>query len=268
MPKVRVGDIQMHYVEAGAGEPLVLIMGLGGDHLAWGFQIPAFARSHRVIVFDNRGAGETDQPDRPYTIKLMAEDTVGLLDALGIDRVHLAGASMGGMIAQEVALNHSHRVRSLQLHCTLARPDAYLRALTQTWRNVRSELSREASLRAIAVWLFAPETWNARPELVEMVIQTGLATPHPQTLTGFLRQTEAVLGHDTLERLREIRCPTLVSVADEDIMVPPRFAREIAARVAGAEFRTIPGAGHLYFMEVPELFNAMCLDFLRKAGDR
>jgi pimeloyl-ACP methyl ester carboxylesterase len=175
---------------------------------------------------------------------------------------------MGGMIAQEVALNHSHRVRSLQLHCTLARPDAYLRALTQTWRNVRSELSREASLRAIAVWLFAPETWNARPELVEMVIQTGLATPHPQTLTGFLRQTEAVLGHDTLERLREIRCPTLVSVADEDIMVPPRFAREIAARVAGAEFRTIPGAGHLYFMEVPELFNAMCLDFLRKAGDR
>src|SRR4051812_47983448 len=99
MPKVRVNDIEMYYVEAGAGDPLVLVMGFGGDHLAWGFQMPAFAARHRVIAFDNRGAGQTDTPDAPYTIRMMADDTVGLMDRLGIDRAHVLGVSMGGMIA-------------------------------------------------------------------------------------------------------------------------------------------------------------------------
>jgi 3-oxoadipate enol-lactonase len=266
MPHVKVGDIQMHYVEAGEGEPVVLVMGLGGDHLAWGFQVPFLATSYRVIAFDNRGAGQTDQPDTPYTIRGMARDTVGFLDALNIERAHVVGASMGGMIAQEIALNDPHRVRSLQLHCTLARPDAYMRALVQAWRVVRSELSREASLRALALWFFAAETWEARPDFVEMIIETSLTNPYPQSLPGFLRQTEAILGHDTLDRLTAIRCPTLVSVGEEDILVPPRFAREIAARIPGASLVSIPAAGHLYFMEAAEAFNAMCLGALRASG--
>jgi pimeloyl-ACP methyl ester carboxylesterase len=266
MPHVRVGDIQMHYVEAGAGEPVVLVMGLGGDHLAWGFQIPVLAASYRVIAFDNRGAGQTDQPDAPYTIRGMARDTVGLLDGLGIERAHVVGVSMGGMIAQEMALNHPERVRSLQIHCSLARPDAYMRALVEAWRVVRTELSREASLRALALWFFAADTWAARPDFVEMTIQMSLTNPYPQSLTGFLRQTDAILGHDTLDRLETIRCPTLVSVGVEDILVPPRFAREIAARIRGAELVTIPDAGHLYFMEAADAFNAICLDALRASA--
>jgi len=264
MPRVRVGDIDLHYVEQGEGDPLLLVMGFGGDHLAWALQLPAFAARHRVIAFDNRGVGQTDAPDIPYTTRMMAGDALGLLDALDIERAHVLGVSMGGMIAQELALNHPGRVRTLQLHCTYARPDAYIQALVEAWRRIRMAFDHEQSLRTIALWLFAPATYDERPEFVEMLLQSALANPHPQSITGFLRQGDAVRGHDTLERLDKIRCATLVSVAEEDILVPPRFSRELAARIPGAELRTVPGAGHVYFWERPEIFNEMCLDFIAR----
>ncbi len=253
-------------MEAGAGDPLVLVMGFGGDHLAWGLQIPAFAAKYRVIAFDNRGVGQSGAPDLPYSTAMMADDTAGLLDALGIERAHVCGVSMGGMIAQEIALRHPGRVRTLQLHATLGRPDAYMRALVEGWRKTRIALGREDALRVIALWLFAPRTYEERPEFVELVLQNAIANPHPQSLTGFLRQGDAVLGHDTLERLEQLRCPTLVSVADQDILVPPRFSHAIAQRVPGAELKTIADAGHAYMWEAPEAFNAMCLEFLARRG--
>jgi pimeloyl-ACP methyl ester carboxylesterase len=264
MPTVRVRDIEMFYVEAGVGDPLVLVMGFGGDHLAWGLQIPALAAAYRVIAFDNRGVGQTDAPDIPYSTAMMADDTAALLDKLGIDRAHLCGVSMGGMIAQELALRHPGRVRTLQLHATLARPDAYMRALGDTWRDLRPKLGREEWLRTLALWLFAPATFAERPEVVEMLIANALANPHPQSLTGFLRQGDAVREHDTLERLGEIGCPTLVSVAEHDVLVPPRFSHEIAHRIRGAELKTLAGAGHAYMWERPEAFNALSLDFLAR----
>ncbi len=268
MPKARVGDIEMYYMEAGAGQPLVLIMGFGGDHAAWGFQLGAFAERYRVIAFDNRGAGQTDAPDRPCTIPLMADDTLGLMDALSIDRAHLLGVSMGGMIAQELALAHPHRVRSLHLGCTLARPDGYSRARGAAWTEIRTGLSPEAALRAIFPWLFAPSTYNERPEFVEQLLQKALANPYRQSLTGFLRQRSAIEAHDTLGRLGAIRSPTLVSVGEDDILAPPRFSRELATRIPGAELRIVEGAGHVYFWERPETFNALCLDFLARQTPR
>jgi pimeloyl-ACP methyl ester carboxylesterase len=256
----------MFYVEAGSGDPLVLVMGFGGDHLAWGLQVPAFATTYRVIAFDNRGVGQSEAPDIPYSTAMMADDTVGLMDALGIERAHVCGVSMGGMIAQEIALRHPARVRTVQLHATLARPDAYLRALVEGWRKVRIALGREEALRVLALWLFAPRTYEERPEFVELVLQNAIANPYPQPLHGYLRQGDAVLGHDTLARLDRLRCPTLVSVADQDILVPPRFSHAIAQRVAGAELKTLADAGHAYMWEEPEAFNTMCLEFLALRG--
>jgi 3-oxoadipate enol-lactonase len=256
----------MFYMEAGAGDPLVLVMGFGGDHLAWGLQIPAFAAKYRVIAFDNRGVGQSDAPDVPYSTGMMADDAVGLMDGLGIERAHVCGVSMGGMIAQEIALRHPSRVRTLQLHATLARPDAYMRSLVEGWRKVRIALGREEALRVLALWLFAPGSYEQRPEFVEAVLQNAIANPHPQTLTGYLRQGDAILAHDTLDRLERLRCPTLVSVADQDILVPPRFSHTIAQRVAGAELKTIADAGHAYMWERADVFNAMCLEFLARRG--
>jgi pimeloyl-ACP methyl ester carboxylesterase len=256
----------MFYMEAGAGEPLVLVMGFGGDHLAWGLQIPAFAAKYRVIAFDNRGVGQSDAPDVPYSTAMMADDAVGLMDGLGIERAHVCGVSMGGMIAQEITLRHPSRVRTLQLHATLARPDAYMRSLVEGWRKVRIALGREEALRVLALWLFAPCSYEQRPEFVELVLQNAIANPHPQPLTGYLRQGDAILAHDTLDRLDRLRCPTLVSVADQDILVPPRFSHAIAQRVPGAELKTIADAGHAYMWERADVFNAMCLEFLARRG--
>jgi pimeloyl-ACP methyl ester carboxylesterase len=228
--------------------------------------VPVFAERYRVISFDNRGAGQSDVPDVPYSTRMMADDAVGLLDALGIERAHVLGVSMGGMIAQEVALTHPRRVRSLQLHCTYARPDHYMLALMEAWRTIRVKVTPEEWMRSVALWLFSPRTFQERPEFVETIIQTGLANPHPFSLTGFLRQGDAVRSHDTLGRLGGLTCPTLVSVAEDDTLVPPRFARELAAAIPGAVFHLIPGAGHCYFWERPDLFNTMCLDFIAKHG--
>ncbi len=262
MPRVSVNGVELHYVEVGGGDPVLMIMGFGGDHLAWGFQVPVLSARYRVIAFDNRGAGQSSVPDVPYSTRMMADDAVGLLDALGIERAHVIGVSMGGMIAQELALGHPGRVRSLQLHCTYARPDGYMQALMEAWRTTRAKATPEEWLRTVALWLFSPRTYDERPDFIEMVIQTGLANPYPFSLTGFLRQGEAVRGHDALDRLPQLTHPTLVSVAEDDVLVPPRFARQLAAAVRAAELRVIEGAGHAYFWERADVFNAMCLEFL------
>lgn len=264
MPKVRVGDVELYYMEAGTGEPLVLIMGFGGDHLAWGLQVPAFAERYRVIALDNRGVGQSSAPDVPYTTAMMADDTAGLLDALAIEHAHILGVSMGGMIAQELALRHPRRVRTLQLHATYARADRYVLALLDAIREIRLGLGREKALRAMALWLFEPASYVERPEFVEFFLQNALTNPYPQTDVGFLRQADAVRAHDALERVAQIRRPTLVTVATNDILVPPHFSRELAARISGVELHVLPRGGHGYFWEHADDFNRLCLEFLAK----
>lgn len=266
MPTLSVNGIRIFFQETGApdAEPLLLIMGWGGDHTAWAFQVPAFAAGYRVIALDNRGAGQSDAPDEPYTIPGMAEDAVGVLDALGIRRAHICGASMGGMIAQELVLAHPDRVRTVQLHGTAAWIDAYGRFVMDSFLTVKARGDREENIRAGLPWIFARRTLAERPDFVRLWIERGLEYPHPTGLTGLRRQAEAIRGHDTRERLDRIRVPTLVTVGAEDILVPPVFSRELHARIPGAELVLIPDAGHVHFIEEPSLFNAMCLEFLAK----
>lgn len=240
MPKVRVGGIAMSYVEAGQGEPVVLIMGLGGDHLTWGFQLHALAARYRVIAFDNRGAGETDTPDHSYTIHMMAEDTRGLMDALGVDRAHVVGVSMGGMIAQELALRHPGRVRTLQLHCTAPIIDAYGLFLIDTLLAVKARGDREENVRAVMPWILCRKTMTERPEFIRFWIDRALTYPYPIGYDGLARQADAIRGHDTLARLGEIRAPTLITTGTEDILVPPSSSRELHARIPGSQLHRSP----------------------------
>jgi pimeloyl-ACP methyl ester carboxylesterase len=270
MPRATVNGIGLFYQDLGApgGEPVVLIMGWGGDHTAWAFQLQALAESYRVIAPDNRGAGQSDQPDAPYSIAGMADDVATLLAQLGVERAHVCGASMGGMIAQELALRHPARVRTLQLHCTLARPDAYGSHLVETLLAVRARENREEWARAMLPWIICRKTVHERPEFVELMLQRALDNPYPTSYTGLRRQAEAIGGHDTLERLGAIRVPTLVTVGAEDILVPAAFSREIQARIPGAAFTLIPDAGHVHFLEQPQAFNEAMLGFLAKHRDR
>ena len=144
-----------------------------------------------------RLASTTDAPDQPYTTRQMADDALGLMDALGVDSAHVLGVSMGGMIAQELVLTRPERVRSLHLACTFARPDSYVLALNSAWREMRIGLGHESTLRTLGLWLFSPTTYAERPDLIEALLQNSLANPYPQSLTGVLRQGESVAAHDT-----------------------------------------------------------------------
>ena len=266
MPSVTVNRVRLFYEEAGAPDapPLVLIMGWGGDHTAWALQVPAFAAEHRVIALDNRGAGQSEVPDAPYTIAGMAGDVVGLMDALGIGRAHICGASMGGMIAQELTLRHPERVRTLGLHCTAPVIDAYGRFLIDTLLAVKARGDREENVRAIMPWILCRKTMAERPDFIRFWIDRALTYPYPIGLAGLSRQAGAIRSHDTLARLGEIRVPTLITTGTEDILVPPTSSREIHARIPGSELATFEDAGHLHFIEQAERFNEASLGFLQK----
>jgi pimeloyl-ACP methyl ester carboxylesterase len=269
MAYATVNGIRLYYEWHGAGRglPVVLVMGLGGDSTAWPLQLAALAPHHRVLVFDNRGAGQSDAPDVAYTTRGMAQDLLALLDALDVERAHLLGLSLGGAIAQEAAVAAPSRFASLQLHSTWAGPHPYFHALVNAVRAVRLQLDRESFYRALSVWLFTPRCFVTQPELIETVVLAATHHQHPVAAHAYLRQTDAALGHDARERLHLIRCPTLVGVGSQDLITPPFLAAELANGIPGARLQTFPDTGHGGLWEEPETFNRACLDFLDGAPD-
>jgi pimeloyl-ACP methyl ester carboxylesterase len=264
MPTIRANGIDVHFIAAGHGAPVLLIAGFGGDHLSWGLQFSAFRARHHTIAIDNRGVGRSSTPDVPYTTAVMAADAIGVLDHLGIDAAHVVGISLGGMIAQELALAHAERVVSLQLHCTAGRSDPYLRALLDTWRLVRAQLGRDMVQRSMALWLFGRRTFAEQPALIETLMRQAAASPYAPGEVGFARQGDAVATHDALDRLSGITCPTLITAGEDDALLPPRFAREIAERIPHAELHVVPEAGHMWCWEKPAEFNSLSLSFIAK----
>ncbi|GAB4327924.1 MAG: alpha/beta hydrolase [Dehalococcoidia bacterium] len=261
MPTVQLRDIVTYYEEHGSGDPLVLIMGLGGDLQAWARQIPALSKHFRVITFDNRGAGRTSAPDKPYSIAGMAEDTAGLMDHLGIERAHVLGLSMGGMIAQELALSEPGRVDRLILVSTAASIEGYVRRFVEAWMNVRrSNMSREQILRLTAVFLYSDELLND-DERFEQAIAAGLANPYEQRDHAFLRQAKALLAFDATGRLKNVQSPVLVTAAAGDILIPPRNSKRLAELLPNAQYKELPG-GHAGVIEYADDYNAAFLEFL------
>ena len=243
-------------------------MGWGGDHTAWAFQVPAFAAEFDVIALDNRGAGQSDTPDAPYTIAGMADDVAGLMDRLGVAHAHICGASMGGMIAQELALRHPDRVQSLQLHCTTPDVDSYGRLVIDNFLRVKARGDVLEFTHFSLPWLLSRKTFAERSDFVETWILRALEYPFATTLTGLSRQSEAMRAHRTRERLASLRVPTLITTGTEDILVPPSASEELHALIPGSELARIPDAGHLHFIEQAAAFNDLCLSFLRKHASR
>lgn len=264
MGRLRVGDLELFYDLEGAGEPVLLLMGLGGEHRAWEFQRREFARRYRVVLVDNRDAGASDEAAGPYGIADMAADALGVMDGLGIERFHVVGASMGGAIAQQVALQAPTRVASLVLASTWARTDAFLRTIFASWRLQVERLTPEEFLLAQTPWVFthrflespSPEVVGAQTKLREGGVLKSVA--------AYQRQVDACLGHDTRDLLVLLRTPALVLVGEDDILTPPRYARAIAAALGRAEVVLLPATGHASFLETPKPFNERVLRFLAK----
>ncbi len=266
MPKINVHGLNMYYEFAGEGDPLVLVSGLGGDHLGWTeTQVPAFvAAGYRCLTFDNRDAGQTDESSIPsYTIRQFADDTAALLEQLAMEPAHLLGVSMGGMILQEYAIYYPKRVRSLTLVCTTPQTDPFARRLFTSWQAVRRRCTREEFYQMLSLWIFTHRFYG-HTEAVELFMQKSLSNPFPQSVDGFLRQCEAILTHDALDRLGGIKAPTHVIVGDEDILTAPRYSHVLAERILGAGLTAILESGHAVFWERPSEFNQAVIDFLKE----
>jgi pimeloyl-ACP methyl ester carboxylesterase len=264
VPKTKVGDIQLYYEEHGRGEPLLLIMGLGASTLSWAEQIPAFAREFRVIAFDNRGAGRSDKPDGHYSIALFAEDTAGLMDALAIDAAHVYGQSMGGFIAQELALRHPQRVRTLVLgstscggrHAVAGSPENLA-----IFGSINALTPQQAAEKGLPLLYSEEFIARQRGALIERSLREAELRPPPD---AFGRQVQAAIRHNSFDRLADIRCPCLVITGSDDKIVPADNSLVLTQQIPHAELAVLPDAGHGYLMEKAEESNAIVSDFLRR----
>jgi pimeloyl-ACP methyl ester carboxylesterase len=264
MPTVRVGDINIYYEDHGKGEPLLLIAGWGTDLTCWQFQIPEFSTKHRVIAFDNRGAGRTDAPDEPYSFRMMADDAVGLLDALGIGQAHILGVSMGGCIAQEIAIGYPERTKSLILAATTAAPDncPLLMRTLPAWTAAMRECVSPKTMARMQLPYVVTSRFFDQPEMVALFVDTMAANPCQPQAYACQRQTDASAGQNTRAQLNRITAPTLVLVGREDIMLPVRQSEELAALIPGARLVVLDGGAHGFSIEIADKFNRAVLDFL------
>jgi 3-oxoadipate enol-lactonase len=245
--------VRLHFEEAGgAGPPVLLIMGLGMNSTGWWRTIPVLAEAGlRVIAFDNRGVGRSERPPGPYTVAEMADDAVAVLDAAGVDRVHVYGISLGGMIAQEVALRHPERVRALVLGATTAGGDAFVPAAPEivAFLQLRAQMTAEHAVWASVPINYAPRTRLEGGDRIAQDVARRLRFPVESEY--YSAQLAAANGHDA--RVEEIRAPTLVVHGEEDVLIPPVNGERLAAAIPGAELSMWPGAAHLYFTDDPDI---------------
>jgi len=266
--RVLVNGIGLYYEDTGRGEPVLLIEGLGYAAWMWYRQRDAFAARYRTVIFDNRCAGQSDHPDEPFTVADMAADAAGLLRVLETGPVHVLGVSMGGFIAQELALNHPRLVKSLVLCCTsFGGPNAVpvtpraLESMTEI-----SGLTPEQVIRQGLSVAFSRPYFDSHPAEVDRIVAWRLALGTPRR--AWQRQFEAVLSFGSEDRLGQIGVPTLVMAGDEDLVVPVQNAHALAGRIPGAELAIFPGGGHLFFIEQAPRFNSTVIDFLDRQGSR
>jgi len=262
MPRVRIGDLELFHEVDGAGEPVLLVMGLGGEHHAWDLVRRDLARRHRLVLVDNRDAGASDEARAAYGPGDMASDALGVMDHLGVERFHVVGASMGGAIAQHLALQAPTRVATLTLVGTWARTDPFLATLLAGWRLLVERLSPEQFLAGLSPWVFTHRFLEApSPEVVAFQAaarERGLL----KSVAAYQRQVDACLGHDTLGLLPLLRTPSLVLVGEDDILTPPRYARALAAALPRGEVALVPATGHACFLETPKPLAERVLRFL------
>jgi pimeloyl-ACP methyl ester carboxylesterase len=262
MPLAEVGDHRVNYEEHGEGVPLLLVAGLAADHRAWGRQVEAFSRHYRTIVFDNPGIGQTEGPDVPLSTALLADVAAGLLRRLGIDGAHVVGASMGGTIAQELALRHPELVRTLSLHSTWGRADNHLAAVMRSWQTSARALPFLDLCRQIWLWTFTVWFYNDRGDELRELERLVAAEPDLQAPEAFCRQADACIDHDALDRLGQVRVPTYMSAGDRDALTPAHHAYRIKERMPEARLRVWQQMAHAPFAEIPDEFNARQLEFL------
>ncbi len=260
--------IEMFYQVEGEGEPLLLIMGTAADHTPWARQVEDYRDHFTVITYDARGTGRSTHPPDPrsYSMRVLADDAAALLDFLDLGPAHVSGLSLGSATAQELAINHQEKVKSLQLHCTWGRSDEWFCRMIESMEFMVAHDDFAAYIRCTLMWVASPDFVNNRPEEVE-AFETGfiLENPHPPSKEGMMGHFWADKTHDTLDRLSAITVPTLITSGEVDHQVPTRYGREVQSRIPHSTLHVFGGtrSSHIAFHEMTEEWNAFTIGWMK-----
>ncbi len=260
MPLTQHEGAKIYWEEEGAGDPLLLIMGLGYPLDMWYRARPHFARHYRTILFDNRGVGRSDVPPGPYPVPLMAKDALAVLDAAGVRRAHVLGISLGGMIAQELALAAPERVRSLVLGCTTCGGPELERAAPEVLAALmaRGTMGADEGIEVMVPYIYHPSTPRSRID--EDLAVRRRTFPDP---AGYFAQIQGVATFGTHDRIGSLTMPVLVIHGEDDRLVPVGNGRTLARKIPGAMLVTVPNASHVFPTDQPEGSLDAILSFLR-----
>lgn len=263
MPMAKVGDINIEYYVEGEGPPLLMIMGFTGQASSWSERFLAELRPHfQVIRFSNRGTGLTDKPQTEYSVRMMADDAAGLVAELGIEKAHVLGISMGGMIAQELVLNQRQAVQGLVLGCTTPGGSQGVQPSQEVFSLLAPTpgLSPEEQFRKAWPAIVTPEFVEREREFLEEMLRAELQNATPVDTMG--RQMAAIMRFDAYDRLPQIQARTLIIHGDRDVLVPTKNAHMLHNRIPSSTLHILPDVGHGFFWEKPEESAGAIVEFL------
>ena len=249
MPLILANGRTFFIEEIGAGDPVVFVSGLGGDHRAFAVPVRRIAKTWRALSIDNRDSGQSDRATESYSTENLADDLAAVVDALKLPPVHLVGQSLGGLIAQHFALRHPHCVRSLTLVSSHAGSNAWKKAVVASWVELKRVVEAADFARATLPWLVAPAFYEHGAEQIQGMIRFAQRNEWPQDADAFARQAFAASTHELRDRLGELKVPTLVLNGEFDLVNPVSISRELADRIAGSRFQVLKGVGHLPHVE-------------------
>jgi pimeloyl-ACP methyl ester carboxylesterase len=264
MPKVKANNITINYDQQGTGDPLILIPYLAADYACYAFQVADYAKHFACISLDLRGSGETDKPEGVYSTELFADDVAAFMRAVGIEKAHIAGLSLGAAVGMWLAAKHPDKVKSLSLHSAWTKTDPFIKTVVEGWQVTAKALGNvpEMVILSIFPWCFTPELYAAKPEYIQSLADF-IRSPPAQPLTAFLQQSDAVLAHDAEAQLGRITAPTQITFGRHDLLTSARFADGIKNNIRGSELLIFEGCVHAPMYEKVAEFNEKTLTFLQ-----
>jgi pimeloyl-ACP methyl ester carboxylesterase len=263
MPKIKVNGLTLNYDQQGAGEPLVLIPFLSADSACYAFQVSEYAKHFTCITVDLRGTGESDKPEGVYSTELFADDIAAFMQALGIERAHVSGLSLGAVVGMWLAARHPQRVKSLSVHGGWPRTDPFLKTIVEGFQVMAKSLGNvaETVILGIFPWCFTPELYSAKPEYVQSLADFIRSRP-AQPVDAFIRHTNAVISHNVEAQLPKIQAPTQITFGRQDLLTSLRFAEPLKSNIRNSELFLFEGCAHAPIYENVDQFNKITLEFL------
>jgi pimeloyl-ACP methyl ester carboxylesterase len=264
MPIVKSNGININYEECGNGEPLLLIMGITAPGAAWEKHVNEYKKHFRCILLDNRGAGTSDKPPGDYTTDMMASDAVHVMDSLGMEQFHINGISMGGAIAQKIAIAHPSRVKSCVITASWAVCSNYMRSVFEMFKTTRRTLSPADFAPMFFLWLYSAKFYEANPQAIVEGIKGNAADPSPMPKDAFESQAAACVTHDSRSRLGEIIAPVLITAGNKDIFTPIECSQYLHEHIKNSTLEIFDGYAHTHHWEDLDRYNRITTEFLNK----